>query len=110
MGLCMLYTTWPDSASALAAAEILVSEKLAACCNLLGESLSVYRWEGEVRRESECVMLVKTVAARADAARTRLAELHPYDTPAIIALGVDDALSHAGYGEWAAGQTTPGDA
>jgi periplasmic divalent cation tolerance protein len=109
MGLCMLYTTWPDRATALAAAETLISESLAACCNVLGESLSVYRWEGVVRRENECVMLVKTAAARVSAASARLAELHPYDTPAIIALGVDDAQSHAGYRDWAAGQMAPMD-
>ena len=103
MGL--LYTTWPDARSAEDAAEVLLSEHLIACANILGESRSVYRWNDAIERSHETIVLFKTSAAKAQAARTRIAQLHPYDEPAILDLTVGSGGSSPGFLDWVNAET-----
>ena len=53
-----VFITTPDRATAVGIAERLVSERLAACANFFPVS-SVYRWEGDVVREEEHILLLK---------------------------------------------------
>lgn len=103
MGL--LYTTWPDIRSAEDAAEVLLSEHLIACANILGEARSIYRWNGALERSHETIVLFKTSAAKAEVARTRIAQLHPYDEPAILDLVVGAAASSPGFLSWINAET-----
>ncbi len=104
MGL--LYTTWPDTESAESAAEAVLAEGLCACANILGESRSLFRWEGEMRREREIIALFKTSAGKAAALCDRLARLHPYDEPCVIALGVNETGSAPGFLAWVRGEVS----
>lgn len=101
----LLYTTWPDETGPRAAAATLLDEKLIACANILGASTSIFRWEGEVQTEREIVALFKTSAASAARACDRLAELHPYDEPCIVALPVDRSGSAPGFLAWVSAET-----
>ncbi len=67
-------------------AEMLVSERLAACVQFLPEIQSVYRWQGEVTRESEVLLLAKTTSDRFAELDRAVREIHSYETPEIIAL------------------------
>ncbi len=67
-------------------AAALVEERLAACVNVLPGCRSVYRWEGRVQRDDEALMMVKTSSEGFAALERRVAELHPYDVPEIIAV------------------------
>jgi periplasmic divalent cation tolerance protein len=69
-------------------AEMLVAARLAACVQILPEIQSVYRWQGEVARESEVMLLAKTTLDRFDDLDTAVREIHSYETPEIIALPV----------------------
>ncbi len=69
-------------------AHTLIEERLAACVNVLPGIESVYRWQGNVESAEEVLLLVKTTQQRFPAVRDRIAELHTYDTPEIIALPV----------------------
>ena len=69
---------------------VLVDERLAACVNLLPGLTSIYRWQGAVRRQPECLLLIKTTAARFQALNARIRSLHPYTVPEIIALPIRD--------------------
>jgi periplasmic divalent cation tolerance protein len=104
-GVILLYTTWPDGASAEAAARVLTGERLVACVNVMPAGRSIFRWEGEVRTEAETIALFKTSKARAEAVRTRLTELHPYDEPCVLALDADTALSASGFVRWVLTET-----
>ncbi len=75
------YITAPPEAAA-DLAEMLVEEGLAACVNSLACD-SVYRWEGEVVRDEEVVLLAKTTEETYPELETRVAELHPYDVPCV---------------------------
>jgi periplasmic divalent cation tolerance protein len=94
----LVLTTCPDAESARAIARALVGERLAACVNRIDGVASTYRWEGEVRDDGECLLLVKTSAAAYERLAARLTALHPYEVPEIVALPV--ARGSAGYLRW----------
>ena len=91
-------TTAPSADVADRIGTTLVEERLAACANLVPGVSSVFRWKGEVSRETEVLVLLKTTAARLAALRRRLVELHPYEVPEVIALDIREG--HGPYLEW----------
>lgn len=93
----------PDTAERLASA--LVDEGLAACVNLIPGILSVYRWQGQVHRDPEVLMLIKTTGERLAALATRIRELHPYELPELIVQPVSAGLPD--YLEWIRACTNP---
>lgn len=103
--MMVLYTTWPDASTPEQAAQILLKERLIACANILAPMRSVFRWQGAVQRDEETPVLFKTSAERAGEAARRIAGLHPYEEPCIIALPVDSAASAPGFLAWVDAQT-----
>ncbi|HEX8160765.1 MAG TPA: divalent-cation tolerance protein CutA [Pyrinomonadaceae bacterium] len=95
----------PNREEAARLAEMLVGARLAACVQILPEMESVYRWEGEVKREPEHLLLAKTTAGRFAAIEREVCALHSYDTPEIVALPVGEAS--APYLEWLASSVAP---
>lgn len=83
----------------------LVQERLAACCNMLGQVESVYWWQGELTQDSETLLVFKTADDRLDALMYRLAEIHPYDVPEILAF--DAIAGFNPYLEWLERETRP---
>jgi periplasmic divalent cation tolerance protein len=85
---CQVTTTLPDRALAERVAALLVEERLAACAQVVGPVASTYRWEGRVETAEEWFCHLKTTESRFPRLRDRLRELHPYDTPEIIAVPI----------------------
>lgn len=88
MSHCIVYMTAGDRDEALRIGRALVDERLAACVNLLGEITSLYRWEGAVQQDGEIAFIAKTTADKVPALSARVAELHSYETPCVVALGI----------------------
>lgn len=84
--LVVLITAPIDEAARLS--DALVAEGLAACVNVVPAIDSVYRWEGNVARDREALLLVKTNRARYQDLERRVKELHSYSTPEIIGIEV----------------------
>jgi len=95
--------TCPDEAVAERIATILVEEHLAACVNRLPGMISTYRWKGELCRETEQLLLIKTTRKRFDALRDRIVALHPYELPEVIAVDVTAGLDR--YLAWVDAET-----
>lgn len=83
-------TTTPGAEEAERIATRLVEERLIACANILPGATSIYRWEGRVQRASEVMIVFKTTAETLPRLRERLADLHPYDLPEVLAFAVPD--------------------
>ena len=98
MSVCSVYVVFPDVAEAMRIGRSIVEERLAACFNVFGPCTSIYWWEGAVEQSDETPALFKTTTDRADALVERVAELHSYDTPAIVVWPVDRVLAR--YGDW----------
>lgn len=75
--------------TAMAIARALVEARLAACVNVAPAVESTYWWKGKIEHSLEYVMLMKTTENKLDALRERLLELHPYDVPEVVVLGVE---------------------
>jgi periplasmic divalent cation tolerance protein len=88
----LMFCTCPDEATAGRIGEALVEERLAACANLLPGITSIYRWEGQIQRDPEVLLLIKTTTERVGALTERLRALHPYEIPEIIAVPVTEGL------------------
>ncbi len=100
-GPALIWCPFPDAAAAAATAKLLLDERLVACANILPAMLSLFEWNGERGESSEAGALFKTDAAFLDRAIARLAELHPYDEPAIIGWRAD--ASTPGTAQWLGG-------
>jgi periplasmic divalent cation tolerance protein len=83
----LVTTSTRDEAAAIA--EALVSERLAACVNIVAAIESVYRWEGKITRDSEALMIIKTTDDRYPELEHRVKELHSYSTPEVIAMRIE---------------------
>ena len=98
-----VYVTFPAGFAADDAVTDLVREKLAACGNLMTGVTSIYSWEGRIERDPETVSILKTTADRVEALVARLREIHPYDTPCIVAWPVIGGFGP--YLEWVKTET-----
>ena len=96
--IVVVLTTFPIDEDAAALARALVTERLAACVNVLPPMSSTYRWEDNVEVVNEHQLIIKTMAARVEPLKVRLNELHPYDVPEILVLPIGDGATT--YLEW----------
>ncbi len=94
----IVLTTCPDSESAERLASQLVEMRLAACVNVVPGIRSVYRWKGEVVKDNELLLVIKSRADRFEALRQTIIDNHPYELPEVIAVSVSDA--HLPYLAW----------
>lgn len=84
----LVLTTVPDAETAEAIARSILSERLAACISELPIQ-STYRWEGEVLREREIQLLIKTQRDRYAELEAHLRSIHPYEVPEILAIAIE---------------------
>jgi periplasmic divalent cation tolerance protein len=84
----LVWTTIGRTADGHGMASILVTERLAACVNVLPEMESCYRWKGQVESDRERQLIMKTTAGRVGALQARVRELHDYEMPEFIVLPI----------------------
>jgi periplasmic divalent cation tolerance protein len=90
--------TAPDAGEGERIVSALLDEGLIACGNLVPGVVSLYRWEGEVRRDDEVLAIMKTVAGHVPRLLARAIELHPYDVPELLVQPVVDG--NRAYLDW----------
>jgi len=98
-----VYMTASKRDEALRIGRVLVEEGLAACVNLLGETTSIYRWKGVIHEDAEIAFIAKTTADLLPALTERVAALHSYECPCIVALSIDGG--HGPFLDWLAEST-----
>lgn len=84
--------------SAKKIARIVVEERLAACANIMQGLSSIYHWKGEIVEDSECLLILKTKATLFEVLKNKILEIHPYEVPEIISLGIDNGFDK--YLDW----------
>ena len=86
-GCFVAFITVPaEHAEAVSSA--LIETRSAACVNVISGLTSVYRWKGEVCRDPESLMVVKTTADKRQAVADVLTAHHPYEEPELIFLPI----------------------
>ncbi len=103
MQACLCHVMCATREEALAIGHALVEERLAASANVLGEAVSVYRWEGKVHEKPEAPLLLKTRADLASRLIARVKELHGYECPSVVVVPI--TVGNPGYLEWIGAET-----
>ena len=94
----VVFMTAANREEATRLAEMLVESHLAACVQILPAIESVYRWQGEIERQSEVLLIAKTVRSKFAELERAVRGTHSYETPEIVAVAV--AACSAPYLEW----------
>ncbi|MCC6329407.1 MAG: divalent-cation tolerance protein CutA [Acidobacteria bacterium] len=84
--MIVVLITTPDRALASTLASGLVEQRLAACVQILPQMTSVYYWEGEVQRDEEHLLLIKTREDKFTEIEDFIKQNHTYDVPEIVSL------------------------
>jgi len=103
--LILITTTLPNAQIALELAQQLVSEKLAACGQVLPAMTSIYVWQGQICQDTEHLLLLKTTADCFARVEAHLKKHHPYTEPQITAIPITHVSQ--GYGQWVVDNTRP---
>jgi len=88
-GRCIVICTCPDQEIAQTIANTLVKQSLAACVNIIDKVHSIYLWQGEIQRDNEILLLIKSRYELFTKLEQLILELHPYELPEIIAVSVE---------------------
>ena len=94
----IVFVTCESREQAETIARSVVSEKLAACVNVLPGIRSCYVWEGKLNWSDEILLIIKTTRARFDQLQDRIKALHSYSVPEIVGVTIDAAFAR--YAEW----------
>jgi len=101
--ISIIYSTTGNIEEARKIAKILVEEKLVACVNIIPKIESIYRWQGKIEEDDECVLLAKTTDKNVDKTIQRIKELHSYDVPDIVAIPITNGFKK--YLDWVKDET-----
>lgn len=99
----LVYATFPSPEEAERIGGRLVDDGLAACVNILPGMVSIYVWQGQRNRDSECAMIIKSRASLAGRITETVRAMHPYDNPAVVVL--DIASGSQSFLDWIMAQT-----
>jgi periplasmic divalent cation tolerance protein len=94
----IVFVTCESKEQAETIAQALVTDKLAACVNVLPGVRSCYVWEEKLTWSDEVLLLIKTVRERFDQVQDRVKALHSYQVPEIMAVSIDAAFDK--YAAW----------
>jgi len=84
----IVLTTCPNETVAMKVAKHLVTEKLAACVNIVPNITSIYCWQDEIHCDNEVQLIIKTSEAQFTELSKEINQVHPYDVVEIIALNI----------------------
>ncbi len=94
---CVALCTCPPEKAGQIAGE-LVRRRVCACVNVIPGLTSVYEWKGEIERDSESLLVIKTRSDRFGELEAAVAAVHPYEVFELIALPVE--RGNAAYLDW----------
>ncbi|RPI00236.1 MAG: divalent-cation tolerance protein CutA [Calditrichaeota bacterium] len=101
--LVIVLITCPSLEIANNIAGRLVTDRLAACVNIIEKVQSIFQWQNAVDQASECLLIIKTKKKGFKLLCDRVLKLHPYQTPEVIALPIIDGSPE--YLNWIAEET-----
>lgn len=100
MKAIVVVTTVGDEEQGNLIAQELIGRRHAACVNMVSGVRSVYRWQRKICRDSEFMLVIKTLADEFEDVAETIRELHAYDVPEILAFEV--AKGDPAFLEWVA--------
>jgi len=102
--MLLVITTITDIDKGKLLARQIIEQQLAACCNIVPGVASIYRWQGELCEDQECLLVMKTTEIRYTQLSKFILQQHPYETPELIALPVTQSTQE--YLSWVIKETS----
>jgi periplasmic divalent cation tolerance protein len=96
----VLLITTADAEEAQRIADVLLTERVAACVNIVPKVNSQFWWQGKVEKAEESLLIVKSQAPLLSQIVKLVKKHHHYEVPEIIALPV--VGGNPDYLEWLA--------
>lgn len=90
--ILLALSTFPDAETARRTANKLVTEKFAACANILPSVESIYRWKEKIETGHETLVFFKLSEDQQETFQKKLRSVHPYEVPEIIFVQVAGGL------------------
>jgi periplasmic divalent cation tolerance protein len=87
----VVFVTCESREQAEAIAQAVVTERLAACVNVLPGIRSCYVWEGNLTWSDEVLLIIKTTRGRFEQLEGRVKALHSYQVPEVVGVTIDEA-------------------
>jgi periplasmic divalent cation tolerance protein len=96
--ISIIYSTSGNIEEARKIGRLLVEEKFVACVNIIPKVESIYRWQGKIEEDNECILLAKTINNNIEKTIKKIKELHSYDVPDIVVIPITHGLKD--YLDW----------
>jgi periplasmic divalent cation tolerance protein len=93
-----VFVTTANEEEAVHIAKTIVTERLAACANMVSGLRSIYRWKGEICDTEERLLMIKTRAPLFPSLEKRIRALHSYEVPEIV--GIPITAGSPAYLQW----------
>ncbi|MBW1910778.1 MAG: divalent-cation tolerance protein CutA [Deltaproteobacteria bacterium] len=103
MNINFIYITAGDMDEARAIGKALVSDRLAACVNIIDNINSMYWWQGEIQDDMEVIIIAKTKESLVPELIEKVKSMHSYDCPCVVSLPIVDG--NKAFLEWVAEET-----
>ncbi len=84
----VLFITASNSEEAHKIAKVLLSQRKAACVNIVSGISSLFWWQDKLDSAQESLLIVKTKASLLNQIVTLVREIHSYEVPEIVALPI----------------------
>ena len=98
MKYLIVFMTASSREEAVKIVRTLLEEKLIACANIVDHVSSFFWWQGKIEEEKEVLAIMKSNEKLFEKLSERVAELHSYDVPEVLALPIVDSSSS--YLDW----------
>ena len=98
--LRLVYITTKNKEEARKIGKTLVKQRLTACVNIIDGMEAIYRWEGEIKQEEECIVIAKTPYHMVKELTEEVKKMHSYDCPCIISLQLSEQEGNEAYQQW----------
>lgn len=97
-----IYITASDLEEAERIAGEVVKRRLAACANIVEKISSIYWWKGEMQKDDEALLFLKSRRNRVKEIIELVKGIHSYENPAIVVFPIIDGSDE--YLEWIDGE------
>ncbi len=84
----VIFITVPSLEVGKNIADLIVEKKLGACVNITSEINSVYFWNGNIEKDDEHLLIIKSRKDKFKELEEEVKKVHPYTVPEIIAMPI----------------------
>jgi periplasmic divalent cation tolerance protein len=102
--ILVVFVAASNQDEAIRISELAVKSHLAACATMIPTVQSMYWWEGNLVKDQESLVLLKTTTERFNRLQEAILAIHSYKVPEIIAIPIETGLPQ--YLEWVEKETT----